>query len=243
MSEYLAAAAQAMGMPESVVRRSAEAKAAKTGSTVEEVLKAWAGGETAPAAPAAKSPEQAQDEPAAAPLEPESPPVAEPPPAPPPSAVVVEEEPSKAPILEGRRDRPFAVALGAVGIFLITVLLSFIAPGSAEETNTVYSSAIPLSERGLAGRSVYLSQGCAACHTQMVRPVVADAGLGGVTLADTNQVLGNRRYGPDLAHVGSRYPAAADLRKVLQGETGHLSYGSLAETDLQNLITYLLESR
>ena len=44
MSELLAAAAAAMGIPESLVERSAAARATETGSTVDEVLAAWAGG-------------------------------------------------------------------------------------------------------------------------------------------------------------------------------------------------------
>jgi len=41
----LAAAAAAMGLPEVLVQRSAEARAADTGSSVDEILAAWAGGE------------------------------------------------------------------------------------------------------------------------------------------------------------------------------------------------------
>ena len=48
----LAAAAAALGVPESLVQRSAEARAKASGASVEEILAAWAGGGTAPAAPA-----------------------------------------------------------------------------------------------------------------------------------------------------------------------------------------------
>jgi hypothetical protein len=52
----LAAAASAMGLPEVLVQRSAEARAADTGASVEEILVAWAGGESvAAAAPAAEA--------------------------------------------------------------------------------------------------------------------------------------------------------------------------------------------
>lgn len=52
MSEYLSAAAAAMGLPESLVQRSAEARATETGASVDEVLQAWAGGgEISAAAP------------------------------------------------------------------------------------------------------------------------------------------------------------------------------------------------
>jgi len=50
----LSAAAAAMGLPEALVQRSAEARAAETGASVDEILAAWAGGE-APPAPAGEA--------------------------------------------------------------------------------------------------------------------------------------------------------------------------------------------
>lgn len=47
----LAAAAAALGIPESLVQRSAEARAKASGSSVDEILAAWAGGGTAPVSP------------------------------------------------------------------------------------------------------------------------------------------------------------------------------------------------
>lgn len=45
MSEFLSAAASALGLPEPIVERSAGARAAETGASVDDILKAWAGGE------------------------------------------------------------------------------------------------------------------------------------------------------------------------------------------------------
>ncbi|MGF1667853.1 MAG: hypothetical protein ACFCVC_16460 [Acidimicrobiia bacterium] len=60
MSDYLAAAAQALSAPEVIVRRSAEARSKATGADIDSILQAWAGGQSvasaptaAPAAPAA----------------------------------------------------------------------------------------------------------------------------------------------------------------------------------------------
>jgi mono/diheme cytochrome c family protein len=47
----LSAAAAALGVSEAIVKRSAEARANATGASVDDVLKAWAGGAAAPAAP------------------------------------------------------------------------------------------------------------------------------------------------------------------------------------------------
>lgn len=57
MSELLSAAATALGIPESLVERSAAARAAETGASAEDVLVAWAGGAPAPTATVPVSPE------------------------------------------------------------------------------------------------------------------------------------------------------------------------------------------
>lgn len=55
-------AAAALGIPEAIAQRSAEARAAATGSSVEEILAAWAGGGGAPSPPAASA-EPSDEEP------------------------------------------------------------------------------------------------------------------------------------------------------------------------------------
>lgn len=68
------------------------------------------------------------------------------------------------------------------------------------------------------GREVYLREGCYFCHTQAVRPIVTDVGLGAVSLGgdyahETPPLIGFQRIGPDLMHVGGRSidAVAADL--------------------------------
>ena len=56
MSDYLAAAAAAMGGPEELVMRSARARAEAAGVSVDDILQAWAGGEAAPAGTAPPPP-------------------------------------------------------------------------------------------------------------------------------------------------------------------------------------------
>ena len=249
MSEYLSAAAAALGAPELIVQRSADAKAKATGASADDILKAWAGGEAvaAPAAPPAAAEPEPAPEPAPAP---EPTPDPEPTPAPAPAdtpadaPVVVEAAPpASPPVLTGRKENPFLALAAAVGLFATVLLIGFVAPAVPAEGNGVYSSAIPLSESGQAGRDVYLREGCAACHTQQVRPIVSDAGLGGVTLSDSNQVLGSHRYGPDLAAVGARVESDASLIRVLEGAGDHPGYQNLSDDDLLDLVSYLLESR
>jgi hypothetical protein len=249
-----AAAAAAMNIPESLVERSAAARAAATGSTTEQIISAWAGGAPAPTA-APPAPAESAAEPAAA-VEPEpqpepaTPRAAEPAPsaapaaaaaaAPAPVPVAVSAEP---PVLRGRTEHPFLLAAGAAALLVVALLVGFLAPALPQEGNGVYSSAVPLTEAALEGRDLYRSEGCSSCHTQVVRPIVADVGLGPVTISDSNQVLGVRRYGPDLAHIGSRVESQSSLLAVLTSSGNHPSYAGLSDTDLENLTAYLFESK
>ena len=74
MSELLTAASAALGLPESLVQRSAAARAAETGATVDEVLTAWAGGGEIAAAATPAAPTPATPAPAPPPADEPSPP-------------------------------------------------------------------------------------------------------------------------------------------------------------------------
>ena len=74
MSDYLSSAAEAMGTPETLVQRSAAARAAATGASVEDILAAWAGGSAPlPASATPPSPEPVAEQAAQAPAEPAAP--------------------------------------------------------------------------------------------------------------------------------------------------------------------------
>ncbi len=247
MSDLLNAASAAMGIPGPLVSRAAAARAAASGATADEVLTAWAGGAPAPA-PAAPPPASAAEaepagEPAAAPAPAEAPAPAafEPPPAAvAPTAPAAPAAPARPPVLVGAADNPMKVFAGALALFLIVLVVGLIGPSTPIPTPGVRTSHIDFSPLATDGRSIYASQGCASCHTQMVRPVIADVGLGAATLNDTNQYLGLRRFGPDLADVGSRLDAA-QLTAIVTGSGGHPSSG-LGGDELQALVAYLSES-
>jgi cytochrome c oxidase cbb3-type subunit 2 len=63
----------------------------------------------------------------------------------------------------------------------------------------------------LAGRDVYVREGCYLCHTQMVRPLQAEVeryghySVAGEAVYDHPFQFGSKRTGPDLARVGGRY--------------------------------------
>ena len=246
MSDLLAAAASALGLPEDLVRRSAEARAAETDSSVDELLTAWSGGDAIAAAPSAAA------EPPPPPVEfiselpaqhadavPEI--VIE---TPPPQTAPVAAAPRDShqpPVLVGAPDKPGRIVLGVVGLFLVVLLMGLIGPSIATDEPGARSSEITYSQTAIDGQHVYASLGCAACHTQMVRPIVADIGLGAVTLNDTNQVLGDRRFGPDLSDVGTRM-TSSQLESTVTGDTTAHPPHHLAPQDMAVLVAYLSES-
>ena len=247
MSDQLSAAAQALGVPEAIVERSARARAEASGQSYEDVLAAWAGGEAvaagAPTEAPAPEPTQAPTEaPAETPAEQAPPPIpsqpAAPAEAPRPAAAVAAAE-ARPPVLEAPPDRPLAPVVGGLGVLVLTILLGFVFPALPAASDQVRSSAIPFSAQALDGQRVYLHAGCGSCHTQAIRPVVADVGLGPVTLSDTNQVLGFRRLGPDLADVGSRLDTN-QISAVLTGGT-HPAM-PLSSSAMSDLVAYLSES-
>jgi len=64
----------------------------------------------------------------------------------------------------------------------------------------------------LAGRDLYIKEGCYNCHSQMIRPFVAevkrygDYSRLGESVYDHPYQWGSRRTGPDLARLGGKYP-------------------------------------
>ena len=246
MSDLLSAAAAALGLPESLVQRSAEARSTSTGSPVDDVLAAWASGGTLDSVPVEApdpTPSAAAEE--ASPSE-EVPTAAEPPdplpsgPSPVPIPAPAGLASGKPPVLVGSTDNPMVTFVGAVGLFVVILLIGLVGPATPDDPPGARSSEIAHTAAGVEGQALYEKLGCAACHTQMVRPVIADVGLGSVSLNDSNQVLGTRRFGPDLAEVGSRL-SASQLKAIVTGFGDHPPL-SLSEQDLNHLVAYLTES-
>ena len=68
----------------------------------------------------------------------------------------------------------------------------------------------PYTPLELAGRDIYVSEGCYNCHSQMIRPLVAetkrygDYSRAGEFIYDRPFQWGSRRIGPDLAREGGK---------------------------------------
>jgi cytochrome c oxidase cbb3-type subunit 2 len=69
----------------------------------------------------------------------------------------------------------------------------------------------PYSALQLAGRDIYVREGCYVCHSQMIRPFRAETerfghySLAGEFVYDRPFQWGSKRTGPDLHRVGGRY--------------------------------------
>jgi len=72
----------------------------------------------------------------------------------------------------------------------------------------------PYTPLELAGRDIYVREGCYNCHSQMVRPMRAETMRYGEWSRAAEYVhdrpfqLGSRRIGPDLHRLGGKYPDA-----------------------------------
>jgi cytochrome c oxidase cbb3-type subunit 2 len=69
----------------------------------------------------------------------------------------------------------------------------------------------PYTALEVAGRDIYLREGCYGCHSQMIRPLRAETlryghySVAGESVWDHPFQWGSKRTGPDLARVGGRY--------------------------------------
>ncbi len=101
----------------------------------------------------------------------------------------------------------------------------------------------PYTPLELAGRDIYVREGCYLCHSQMIRPLRDEVeryghySLAAESMYDHPFQWGSKRTGPDLARVGGKYSDAwhrdhlRDPRSVVPGSVMP-NYSWLAEIDL-----------
>lgn len=98
-----------------------------------------------------------------------------------------------------------AILIGGVAELLPTILVKQAVPAHGEAQQ-------PYSALELQGRDLYVREGCYTCHSQMIRPFVAETQrYGDVSRAeefiyDHPFQWGSKRTGPDLHRVGGKYP-------------------------------------
>jgi cytochrome c oxidase cbb3-type subunit 2 len=99
----------------------------------------------------------------------------------------------------------------------------------------------PYTAAQLAGRDIYVREGCYNCHSQMIRPFRAETeryghySVAGEFVYDRPFQWGSKRTGPDLARVGGRYSDEwhrihLDNPRALVPESNMPAYAWLAKT-------------
>jgi len=104
------------------------------------------------------------------------------------------------------------IAGGALGIYLVIVLLIAVFPAIDLSGTPAGPGVKPLTALQAEGRTVFVANGCSYCHTQQVRPLDEDKVFGrpsapGDFAWQTPELLGSERTGPDLANVGASKPS------------------------------------
>ena len=104
------------------------------------------------------------------------------------------------------------LAISVGGIVEIVPLFTLDQSGAQGEATLL--GITPYTPLEVAGRDIYVSEGCYNCHSQMVRPFRAETLRYGEWSRSEEYAfdrpfqLGSRRIGPDLARVGAKYPDA-----------------------------------
>jgi cytochrome c oxidase cbb3-type subunit 2 len=104
-------------------------------------------------------------------------------------------------------------------LMIVLVLLTVIVGGAVEIVPLFFQRSTtepapglkPYTALQLAGRDIYLREGCYNCHSQMIRPLAAETlryghySTAGEFVWDHPFQWGSKRTGPDLHRVGGKY--------------------------------------
>lgn len=112
---------------------------------------------------------------------------------------------------------------------LVGTVIEFIPAFLSKNFIEVSEKVMPYTPLEIAGRDVYIREGCYNCHSQMIRPMASEYLRYGKASEATESIYdhpfqwGSKRTGPDLARIGKKYPDSwhyfhmLDPRKVTPG--------------------------
>ncbi|MHC4268038.1 MAG: cytochrome-c oxidase, cbb3-type subunit I [Planctomycetota bacterium] len=109
---------------------------------------------------------------------------------------------------------------GMAAVFTVLALIAILVGSIIEITPTLSISKYvkkekkvnPFTPLELAGRDIYIKEGCYTCHSQMIRSIQAEELRYGAastieeSMNDRPFQWGSKRTGPDLARLGKKYP-------------------------------------
>jgi len=108
------------------------------------------------------------------------------------------------------------VAVAVIVASLFEILPTFLIKSNVP----TIASVKPYTPLELAGRDLYIREGCFNCHSQMIRPFrheterYGEYSKPGESVYDHPFLWGSRRIGPDLAREGGKYPALWHVRHM-----------------------------
>ena len=106
-----------------------------------------------------------------------------------------------------------------IGVMMLLILIAVSFGGIIEIVPLMNQSVVtepikglkPLTPLQLAGRDIYIREGCSVCHSQMIRPLRSEVeryghySVAGELVYNHPFLFGSKRTGPDLARVGGLY--------------------------------------
>jgi cytochrome c oxidase cbb3-type subunit II len=148
------------------------------------------------------------------------------------------------------------LVIGILAVIAIGGLVEIVPLFYLKSTIEVVDGVRPYTPLELAGRNIYIREGCYLCHSQMIRPLRDEIeryghfSLAAESMYDHPFQWGSKRTGPDLARVGAKYsdewhvthltnPRSIVPQSVMPG------YPFLAETevDASNIAAHLRVNR
>ena len=116
-------------------------------------------------------------------------------------------------IFDHKRIERNVTLLGALSLAVVTIggLVEIAPLFWIDSTVEKVEGMRPYTPLELAGRNIYIREGCYTCHSQMIRPFRDEVeryghySLAAESMYDHPFQWGSKRTGPDLARVGNRY--------------------------------------
>ena len=116
-------------------------------------------------------------------------------------------------LLDHKRIERNVTLLGVLALLMVTVggIVEIAPLFWLDSTIEKVEGVRPYTPLELAGRNIYIREGCYVCHSQMIRPFKDETeryghySLAAESMYDHPFQWGSKRTGPDLARVGGRY--------------------------------------
>ncbi|PLY00614.1 MAG: cytochrome-c oxidase, cbb3-type subunit II [Desulfuromonas sp.] len=137
--------------------------------------------------------------------------------------------------------KPVIFLILATVTILIGTIVTMVLPFAWVNTeHDRIETVTPYSALEQEGRDIYIREGCNNCHSQTVRPLVAEVirygeySKSGEFVHDRPFLWGSKRTGPDLARLGGKYPDAWHYKHMesprsMVPKTNMPDYGWLSE--------------